>query len=296
MCALHEAVARFGSMPAAIMGLDFDSVVIETTPLADGVAMLTGLGGNLAVGHGPDGAVLVDDQFSPLVDKILAAVQALGCPSIAHVINSHWHIDHSGGNAAMAHIGATIFAHDNVLKRMASGQRVDFANMDFKPESGRALPTKTYDDETVMDANGDVIRIVHAPAAHTDGDTLVKWEKANVLHMGDVYVRYGLPFIDLSSGGTIAGFIAGVELGIALSDENTKIIPGHGALATRADLIAFRDGLSIIHDRVAAEKSAGRSLAECQSVIQIEGWLKPEDVFIQEVRPEVFVGFAYDSL
>ena len=167
--------------------------------------------------------------------------------------------------------------------------------MDFPPVSGPALPSQTYLDEIRLQSNGDTIRVVHVPNAHTDGDTVVKWERANVLHMGDVYVRYGLPFIDIGSKGSLEGVIAGVERGLALSDEATHIIPGHGDLATRADLLAYGDGLRLIADEVAQAKSAGRSLQECQESVVIEGWPRPEAGFIQEVLPKVFVEFAWSS-
>jgi cyclase len=296
MCALHEAMLKYGNQPDAILSLDFESVDINIAPLTDGVALLTGLGGNVAVGHGPEGGVLVDDQFAQLGDKIKAAIAKIAPVPIRTVINTHWHIDHSGGNAPLAENGATILAHHNARKRLATGQRVDFANMYFGAESGAALPSETYDNEVTLKRNGDTIRIIHVPAAHTDGDTIVKWEQANVLHMGDVYVRYGLPFIDLSSGGTIGGFIAGVERGLALSDDATQIIPGHGALACRADMLNFRDGLKLIAAQVLRAKKSGESLSDCQKSIPIEGWPRPEGAFIQEVRPEVFIEFAWNTL
>jgi len=272
---------------------DMSGVEIRTQPLAPGVAVLFGAGGNIGVSFGADGTIVIDDQFAQLTPKIVAALAALDKKPARFLINTHWHGDHSGGNANFAGAGTLIFAQDNVRARMSTDQFMKAVNEKVPASPAAALPVVTFADGMTFHLNGDTLRIVHVANAHTDGDAMVKWEKANILHTGDVFVRYGLPFIDRSSGGGIQGMIAGVDRALALSDDATKIIPGHGEVATRADMVAFRDMMVTIRDRVAAARAKGKTLAEIQALKPAAEWDKDPKAF---VRGDAFVEAVYDSL
>ncbi len=242
--------------------VDPAKVTIETTKLGPGVAVLFGQGGNIGVSYGPDGTALIDDQFAPLTPKIIAAAAALDQRPVRFVINTHWHFDHTGGNENLGKVGAVIVAHDNVRTRMSSDQFMKALNMAFPPSPKEALPLVTFTTGVSFHLNGDTLKVVHVVPAHTDGDAMVKWEKANVLHTGDVFNRAAAPFADRSSGGSVAGMIAAMETAIALADDNTKVIPGHGPMSTRADMLAYRDALKAFLARVATEHKAGKTLEQ----------------------------------
>ncbi len=248
--------------PTAPTPVDPAKVTIETVKLAPGAAVIFGSGGNIGVSYGPDGTILIDDQFAPLTPKITAAAAALDQRPIRFVINTHWHFDHSGGNENLGKAGAVIVAHDNVRTRMSTDQLIQTLNFAFPPSPKAALPVITFAEGATFHLNGDTLKVVHVAAAHTDGDAMVKWEKANVLHTGDVLNRAGLPFADRSSGGSVAGIIAGINTALALSDNNTKVIPGHGPVSTRADMVAYRDALKVLLERVTAEHKAGKTIEQ----------------------------------
>mgnify|MGYP003643387633 CR=1 FL=1 len=251
------AVFLMGAEPAPV---DPDGVTIETTNLAPGVAALFGRGGNIGVSYGPDGTVLIDDQFAPLTPKILAAASALDPKPVRFVINTHWHFDHSGGNEIHGKAGAVIVAHDNVRTRMSSDQFIEALNYDIPTSPTAALPLVTFAEGVTFHLNGDTLKVFHTKAAHTDGDAMVKWEKANVLHTGDVFNQSGAPFVDWSSGGTVPGMIAAMDAAIAVSDADTKVIPGHGQMGTYADMVSYRDRLKEFLARITAEHEAGKTL------------------------------------
>jgi len=278
------AMAQDAAAPAPVFKIE------QLTPT---VALVLGPGGDVTVGHGPGEVVLVDAEVPQLASQLIAAVRTLDPRPIKTVINTHWHFDHVGGDEALAKTGATIVAQANVQARMAKGGTIAFAQMSIPPASKAALPTRTYETSLSITAGGDVLKLVHVPNAHTDGDTLVKWTRANILDMGDVYIRYGLPFIDISSGGSLKGLIAGVDQGLALSDEHTTIIPGHGEPATRRDLVAYRDQLQQIAKAVEAQIRAGKPLAEIQALRLADGWKQAPDAF---VKPDAFIAIAYESL
>jgi cyclase len=271
----------------------FAAVTIRTQPLTPNVAVLFGEGGNIGVSHGPDGTVLIDDQYAPLTPKIVAAVAALPATPVKFVINTHWHGDHSGGNENLGKAGAVIIAQDHVRQRMSTQQVSTFLKRTSPPSPKAALPVITFDQSVTLHLNGDTIGVTHVPHAHTDGDALVKFQNANILHTGDVFVRYGLPFIDLDSGGSARGMIAAQDAILALADANTRIIPGHGEVATRADVIAFRTMLQTIVDRVEAGIKAGKTLAQIQAEKPAAEWDKNPKAF---VTGDPFVAAVHASL
>lgn len=248
------------ALPAAAQ--DFSKVEIATTKLSDTVYLLVGSGGNLALSAGEDAAFLVDDQYAPLTAKIAAAVRAVTPKPVGFVLNTHWHFDHTGGNENLGKAGTVIVAHDNVRKRMDSEQLIEFLGMKTKPSPKAALPVITFSADTTFHLNGEAIHAFHAPRAHTDGDSIVVFRGSNVIHMGDVYFNGMYPFIDTSSGGTVDGVIAAADRAIALADDATKIIPGHGPLSNRAELKAYRDMLATVSGRIRQLLKEGKRLEE----------------------------------
>jgi len=245
---------------AAAQDVDFERVVIRTEAVAPGLSVLFGQGGNIAVSTGADGPVLVDDQFAPLAPKILAAVKALQDGPVRFVINTHWHFDHTGGNEPFGRGGALIVAHENVRKRMSTTQFVAAFQREVPSSPAAALPVVTFDDGVTLHWNGEEIAVEHAAPAHTDGDALVWFRNANAVHTGDTYVAGLFPFVDVSSGGSLAGIIRSAEQVLARAGPETKIIPGHGSLSNAAELRAWREMLVTVRDRVNAALAAGKSL------------------------------------
>lgn len=245
--------------PAAAVQ-NFDTVQVRSTPIARGVYMLVGSGGNIGLSVGDDAAFIVDDQFAPLTPKILAAIAALTPKPVRFVLNTHWHFDHTGGNENLGKAGALVVAHDNVRKRMSTDQFIAALNRSEKAAPKGALPVVTFTDAVTFHINGDSVIATKMPPAHTDGDAIVHFVKANVIHMGDVFHNAGLPFVDRSSGGSINGVISTADLVLGMATADTKIIPGHGPLADRARLKAWRDALVASRDRVRAEIAAGKTV------------------------------------
>ena len=269
---------------------DFDKVEIRTEKLADGVYMLAGQGGNIGLGIGEDAAFLIDDQYAPLTPKILAAIAALTRQPVKFVLNTHWHSDHVGGNENLGKAGSLIVAHDNVRRRMSSEQFIAAFKQKVDPSPKVSLPVVTFAESVSFHLNGDEIHGFHVASAHTDGDTIVVFRKANVVHMGDVFFNGTYPFIDLSSGGSIDGTIAAVDRVLAMIDDRTKVIPGHGPLSDKAGLGAYRRMLAGIRDRVQAQARAGKSLQETVAAnpsaefdqVWGKGFLKPAQ-FVETV-------------
>ena len=241
---------------------DFSKVEIKTQKLTDTTYMLIGAGGNIGLSVGEDAVFMIDDQFAPLTPKILAAVKAITAKPVKFVLNTHWHFDHTGGNENLGKDGALIVAHNNVRKRMNSEQLIEFLGMPTKPSPKAALPVVTFSTDMSFHINGDEVVCLHMPRAHTDGDAIVHFVNSNVIHMGDIYFNGMYPFIDTSSGGTVAGVIAAVDRALAIARDDTKIIPGHGPLATKADLKAYRDMLAALSERVAKMMKEGKKLEE----------------------------------
>lgn len=267
---------------------DMSKVEIKTQPLAPGVAVLFGAGGNIGVSYGEDGTILIDDQFAPLTEKIQKAVADLGAQPVKFLINTHWHGDHSGGNENLGKAGAIIMAHDNVRVRMASDQKTRFGEIKASPKA--ALPVVTYAEGLKLHLNGEEVRVISVPPAHTDGDSIIHWTKSNVIHMGDLFFhKMSYPYIDTGSGGNVRGVIAAAEKALAMADANTKIIPGHGEVATKADLQAYHDMLVAIVGKVDAGIKEGKTLDEIKAMRPADGFgVNPKgfitaDAFVETV-------------
>lgn len=286
------AAIALAATPASAQDRDFSKVEIKVEQLAPGVAVLFGAGGNIGLSYGEDGTVLIDDQFAPLAPKIVAAVKSIDPDPVSFVINTHWHGDHTGGNEDFGQAGAVIIAHDNVRSRMSAEQ--------FSPRLGRtpaspkaALPVVTFADGVTIHLNGDDVRVIHVKHAHTDGDALVWFEKAKVLHMGDTFFhKISLPFIDLESGGSIDGAIAAVRTALAMVPADAKIIPGHGPVASKSDLEAYLGMLTDVRAKVDQARKAGRSLDEIKAM-KIAAAYEVKDGFISG---DSFVDTVYRSL
>ncbi len=238
---------------------------LETQKLTEGLWLISGAGGNVALMVGPSGVLLVDDKLAPATPELKKALAAVTPRPVRFVFDTHWHGDHTGGNVAFGGEGAVIVAHDNVRKRLSTKQFVAMMNKDLPPSPEAALPVITFTDSMAFHLNGDDIEIVHVDPAHTDGDSLVYFKKANVLHMGDTYFSTGYPFIDLGSGGSVDGYVKAADRALAMAQPSTKIIPGHGPVTDREKLRAFRDMIATIRDRINKLVAAGKTLAEVQA-------------------------------
>jgi cyclase len=273
---------------------DFSKVEIKVTQLTDQIWSLEGAGGTMAVSAGDDGIFLIDDQYAPLSDKILKAIAGIRKGPVRFILNTHWHGDHVGGNENIGKTGSLIVAHDNVRKRMSSNQFMDFLQKDVPPSASGALPVVTFSDTVTFHINGDTLTAMHQPAAHTDGDAIVHFKKANVIHMGDLFFSGMYPFIDLSSGGSVTGVIAGIQAGLDLAGEETMIIAGHGPAGKKVDLQGYLAMIRTVHDRVLALKKGGKSVDEAVTAKPTAdldelwggGWIKGDQ----------FVEFVYRSL
>jgi cyclase len=241
---------------------NFDSVQVRPTLLTRGVYMLTGSGGNIGLAVGDDAVFVIDDQFAPLTPKVLEAIAGITNKPVRFVVNTHWHYDHTGGNENMGKAGALIVAHENVRKRMSTDQFIEAMNRREPAAPRGALPVVTFTDGVTFHINGDSIVVTHVSPAHTDGDAIITFMKADVVHMGDVFNNAGMPFVDLSSGGSINGIISASDHVLARITDQTKIIPGHGPLATRARLKAYREMLVAMRERMQREVAARRSIEE----------------------------------
>ncbi len=239
---------------------DFSRVEIRTVPVADGIYMLLGEGGNIGLCIGDDGAFLIDDQYAPLTDKIVAAVRALTDQPIKFLINTHWHGDHTGGNENFGKMGVTIVAQDNVYARMSVDQTSAFSGNVIEASPPEALPVITFNDEITFHMNGYTIVGKQIGPAHTDGDALIHFVEADVYHMGDTYFSESYPFFDLGSGGNFLGMIDVAAEVLAASDGDTKIIPGHGRLADKDDLQEYHDMMVALRDRVQAGIDNGQTV------------------------------------
>jgi len=287
-------IALLLMLPAALAAQNFDTIQIKSQALRGGVYMLTGSGGNIGLSIGDEMAFVIDDQYAPLSAKILAHIATLTNKPVKFVLNTHWHGDHSGGNENMGKAGALLVAHENARRRMSTGQFIEFLKRTEPPAAPGALPVVTFTDSIAFHVNGDDIVAFHVSPAHTDGDVIVHFTKANVVHMGDVLVLNGFPFIDLSSGGNANGVVDASDRVLSFCNAETKIIPGHGPAAVDcATLRAYRDMVFTVRERVRAAMRQGKTLAEIKA-------LKPTQEFDATHKgsrtPDDFVDFVYRSL
>jgi len=251
---------------------DWSSVKITSEKLSENIYVLFGSGGNIGLAIGQENAYLIDDQFSPLSNKILEHVKTITDKPVKWVLNTHWHGDHTGGNENMANQGAIVIAHENVRKRMATKQdRGGGRTVEPSPES--ALPIITFNDKiTLYLGNGNSMHAMHVNDAHTDGDAYYYFPEDNVLHMGDNFFVGRYPYIDLNSGGDIDGLVSNVTMALGIIDAETKIIPGHGKVATKSDLESYKEVISSLRERVVKARAAGNSLEETQKLGLSKEW------------------------
>ena len=270
---------------------DLSKVEIKTVPVAGNVSMLAGAGGNIGVSVGEDGTLLIDDEFPELIDKIRAAAAALRPGPIRFVLNTNWHYDHANGNELLAQAGAIVIAHENSREHMMVEQAYPDLDPDLKmaPYPHGALPVITVKDTLTLHFNGDEVRMIHVPNAHSDGDLLFHFVRANVVHAGDLVFSSGFPFVNVSMGGTIDGMIKAADVILGLCDAQTKVIPGHGPLTDRAGVRAFKELLVAGRDRVAALIKAGKTLDEVLAAKPVDGLYKggesdlPSGIFVKVV-------------
>jgi glyoxylase-like metal-dependent hydrolase (beta-lactamase superfamily II) len=257
--------------------------------------MLTGSGGNIGLSIGDDMAFVIDDQYAPLSAKILAHIATLTSKPVKFVVNTHWHGDHSGGNENMAKAGALIVAHDNVRKRMSVEQLNRISNRTTPASPAAALPIVTFADEVSFHVNGDIVVASHTKSAHTDGDVLLKFARADVIHMGDTFFTMGsFPYVDLSSGGDVTGIVTAADKGLAMCGAQTIIIPGHGPTTDCAGLREWRNMVQAVIERVRVEMRKGATLEQLVAA----GLTKEFDAKFDKgfIRSAAFVGTVYRSL
>ncbi|MEL7446333.1 MAG: MBL fold metallo-hydrolase [Pseudomonadota bacterium] len=270
---------------------NFDAVEIKTEVIAPGVAVLFGAGGNIGVSYGDDATIIIDDQFAPLSDKIEAAIAEMGASPVKYVVNTHWHFDHTGGNEHFGKTGATIFAHDNVRVRMAAGGEA--AGTSTPPAPPEALPVVTYGQGLRFHQNGDVINLAYLGGGHTDGDSVVMWDAKNVVHMGDLYFNIpGYPFIDTNSGGNVFNAMQSLDLVIGMIDDETRVIPGHGPMSNKAELVAYRDMIREAVSRVEALHEQDMTLEETIGSQPLADFDRGEGF----IGPEAFVTAIWNSI
>lgn len=245
-------------------GMDFSKIEVRTEKLNETTYMLVGAGGNIGLSVGEDAVFLIDDQFAPMAPKIKAAIARITPKPVQFLLNTHFHYDHTGGNEAFGKEGTLIVAHDNVRKRMSSDQLIALVGSTSRQKASPkvALPVVTVPGEISFHINGDEVHAFHVPRAHTDGDLIVHFRKSDIVHMGDTFFNGFYPFIDSSSGGTAEGSIAAADRVLALAGDKTRIIPGHGPLASKADLQAMRDMLATVTRRIQDLRRSGQTDAQ----------------------------------
>lgn len=272
---------------------DFSNVQIKVTRVAGTVYMLEGDGGNIGVSIGTDGIVMVDDEWAPLGDKIQAALKSITDKPVRFVINTHWHRDHTGGNSYFQK-QAPVIAQENVPERLKAGGE-SAAGTKVPPAPKEALPIVTFHQNLTLHLNGEDIRVVHFPRAHTDGDVVVFFSQSNVVHMGDIFVTYGFPFIDLQSGGSVRGMIAAIEKVMATAPADAKIIPGHGPVSSMADMKPFLTMLKDSTARVQKGIELGKTVRQLKSenvLVGYESWGGPG----KHITTDKFIETLYKDL
>jgi glyoxylase-like metal-dependent hydrolase (beta-lactamase superfamily II) len=291
--ALFAPLQGWGQQP------DFSQVELRVTKVAGSVYMLDAAkgnaGGNIAASVGEDGIVIVDDQYAPLAEKIRAALKSITDKPVRFVINTHYHGDHTGGNAIFQK-DVPILAQENVRKRLEAGGTAGNGgsmHRERKPAPKEALPIITFEHDVTVHLNGEDIRALHFPAGHTDGDSVIYFPQSNVVHMGDDFVTYGFPFIDVDSGGSIDGMIDGVEKAIAQLPANVKVIPGHGPVSTLDDVRAYVKMLKETRDAVQQAINKGQTLEQMKQEKILEPWKKYSG---ESISTDLFIETLYNSL
>jgi len=275
---------------ASYAQMNFDTVEIKATKVSGNIWMLEGAGGNIGVSVGEDGVLLVDDQFAPLTGKILAAVKKISDKPVKFLVNTHWHWDHTGGNENLGKAGVLIVAHDNVRTRLLTDQATLLGKSAASPKI--ALPVITFDNSVTYHINGETMHVYKVPPAHTDGDAFVRFKNANVVHTGDVFASGRYPYIDSVNGGSVAGIVKAMDDLIPTLGDDTKVIPGHGPLSSKKDVIAYRNMIATVGARVEALVKQGKTLDEVKAARPTAefdaAWGKPRS-------GDEFVPFVYYS-
>lgn len=267
---------------------------VSVVDVSDNIKMLMGRGGNIGLFMGEDGTFMIDDKFPDMTEDVINAIKSAGGDIPRFLINTHWHGDHTGGNESFGTQGSVIVAHDNVRARMSVDNVIKAFDMTAPAAPKIALPMVTYDSTIRFHLNGDDLDVAHVPTAHTDGDSIVHFTGTNVIHAGDIFFNGFFPFIDTDHGGSLAGMIAGADVILALANDNTQIIPGHGPLANKADLQSYRDMLALAQDKLTALKADGKSLSE---VTTMQPLAELDAQWGQVIfSADKWVGLIYDSL
>ena len=283
-------------------GWDVETAEIRTEKVAEGLYVLFGLGGNIAVSVGDDGVLIVDDQLPELAGKIKAAITELGAGDIDYVVNTHWHFDHADGNAALGPGGVTIISHHNARTDMADGGMIDMviAQYEQTPYPQDALPKITFKSEMSLHFNGGEIEVLHFSSAHTNGDAAVFFHEQNAVHLGDVFNNSGYPFIDVSSGGSVDGMIQFCEATLAVINEDTIVIPGHGPVTDYRTLEQYVVMIRTVRDRIQAMIDTGKTLEEisaAQPTADFDAVHGPESAslgFVNRVYTDLIKQTAHD--
>ena len=271
---------------------DFSKVEIKSTKVNGNVYMLEGSGGNIGVSVGPDGILIVDDQFAPLADKIRAALKGLGDGKLRFILNTHWHGDHTGGNVVFGP-EAPIIAHDNVRKRLATEQKSELFKRTTPASPKEALPVITFDQALSVHFNGEEIRAIHFPHGHTDGDSVIFFTTSNVVHLGDDFFAGRFPFVDLESGGSVEGLIKNIGELVTKIPPTAKLIPGHGPLSTLDDLKSYHRMLVQTTDIVRQKITGGKTLEQIKSEGLPDEWKPWGTGFI---KTDLWIETIYKSL
>jgi len=273
---------------------DLDKASVKSVQVADGIFMLRGAGGNIGLSVGDDGALIIDDEYAGLNDKVRAAIGEITERPVRLVLNTHWHGDHTGGNESFGRTGAVIVAHDNVRVRMSREHFSEFFGSKTPASPAIALPIVTFAEAVTLHLNDQTIHVEHVPPAHTDGDAIIWFESRRVVHTGDIFFNGFYPFIDTSSGGSIRGMVAAADSVLARIDDRWRVIPGHGPLSDRAGLLRFRNMLASVADRISAMIDEGMTVEEVIAA-------KPTEQFDEQwgggfIPPDRWVRLVYAGL